>query len=138
MRKLLTFCRTVYLAYFSQPAKDRVLYRAICRTAPARILELGMERGQRSTRLVEVVRRAQPGALPHYTGIDLFELSSASGIPLKAAYCKLQATGARVRLVPGDPFTALAQSANTIGQCDLIVVAASLDAESLRRAWFYV
>jgi hypothetical protein len=140
MKKLLSLCRLPYLAYFSQPSKDRVLYRAIRRTAVTRILELGMEQGRRSSRMIEIVRRARPGAVLHYTGVDLFELSSASGggITLKTAYCKLQAAGARVRLVPGDPFTALSNAANTIGPCDLIVIAANQESESLRKAWFYV
>jgi hypothetical protein len=77
----------------------------------------------------------------HYAGIDLFELSSDVGPPklsLKSAHCKLKPTGAKVRLVPGDPFTALARSANEIGACDVIVVAGGHDPDALGRAWFYI
>lgn len=139
MKKLLAFCRLGYLAYVSRPAKDRVLYRAIRRAAVSRILELGMECGRRSTRMVELARQVCHQA-PHYTGIDTFELSSPSAetLSLKAAHCKLKPTGARIRLVPGDPFTALAGAANHIGPCDLIVIAVSQQGDSLDKAWFYL
>jgi hypothetical protein len=79
--------------------------------------------------------------VPHYTGIDTCEMSPQAGaetLSLKAAHCKLQPTGARVRLVPGDPFTGLAASANHIGPCDLIVVAAGEQGDALDKAWFYI
>ncbi|MGH6737783.1 MAG: hypothetical protein ACREDY_01910 [Bradyrhizobium sp.] len=87
------------------------------------------------------MRRTHGSECLWYSGIDLFELSPAdetSKLSLKAAHCMLKPTGARVRLVPGDPFTALAAAANTIGASDVIVIAAGHDAESLRRAWFYI
>jgi hypothetical protein len=139
MKKLLTFCRLAYLTHFSRPASDRVVYRTIRRIAASRILEIGMQQGLRSSRMIEVARKQRTDGVVHYTGIDLFELSSSvPQLSLKAAHCRLQPTGARIRLVPGDPFSALASAANHIGPCDLIVIAASQDFESLGRAWFYV
>lgn len=141
MKQLLTFCRAFYLAHLSKPAKDRALYRALRRCPATRILELGMEPAGRSGRLIELARRARPAETIYYTGIDLFELAPESRperMSLKAAHCKLQASGARVRLVPGDAFTALAGVANQVGQCDLIVVSAQHDAQVLEKAWFYV
>ena len=155
MGKLLTLSRLFYLAYFSQPARDRTLYRAVRQGAVNHILELGMGNGVRAGRLIEMARRTGLADTIHYTGIDLFELSPAGKerLSLKAAHCQLKATRARVRLVPGDAFTALANAANDIGQCDLIVIsanqhfcqrggdpqrAAGLDGDSLTRAWFYV
>ncbi|HVX12807.1 MAG TPA: hypothetical protein VHC22_16615 [Pirellulales bacterium] len=139
MKKLLTYCRLAYFSYFSRPAKDRVLYRAIRRGGISRIVELGMEQGLRSVRMIDVAMQTQTEGPIRFTGIDLFEMSPASGgMSLKAAHCRLQATGARVRLVPGDPFSALAMAANHVGPCDLIVIGAGQDAESLAKAWFYV
>ncbi len=141
MKKLLTVCRAFYLAHLSKPAKDRPLYRAVRRAPVSRILEVGMEPGRRSSRLIELARKMRPAETLHYTGIDLFELSPEGRqerMSLKASHCKLQASGARVRLVPGDSFTALAGVANQLGQCDLIVIAAQQDAEALAKAWFYV
>jgi hypothetical protein len=140
MKKLLTRCHFAYLSYFSHPAKDRIVYRAIRRGGVSHILELGMEQGLRSSRMIDLAKHRQAEGTVRFTGIDLFESSAvgAAGISLKAAHCRLQATGARVRLVPGDPFNALATSANHVGPCDLIVISASQSGESLTKAWFYI
>ena len=140
MERLITFWRAAYLAYFSHPAKDRVLYQAVRRGKPARILQFGIERAKRSIRLIALAQKQRPGEIVHFTGIDLFELAKGESpaLPLKAAHCTLRATGARVRLVPGDALTALAREANEIGSCDLIVIAASQRGEPLTSAWFYV
>ena len=90
--------------------------------------------------MLDLVRRLYGSEGVSYTGIDLFE-SSPDGkarLSLKTAHCLLQASGVRVRLVPGDPFAALSRAANSIGPCDLIVISADQRGESLDRAWFYV
>lgn len=140
MAKLLDYCRSGYLAYLSRPTADRVVYRAIRRAGVTRILELGMHDALRTRRMLDLVRRLRGSEGLCYTGIDLFE-SSPDGrarLPLKSAHCLLQAVGGRIRLVPGDPFSALSRAANSIGPCDLIVVSADQRGESLDRAWFYV
>jgi hypothetical protein len=141
MGKLLNSCRLLYLTYFSQPVGERLIYRAIRRSKAKSVLEIGMGAGVRACRLIEVMRRSAGGEGLRYAGIDLFELSPTAGsskLSLKSAHCKLKPTGAQVRLVPGDPFTALARAANEIGVCDVVVVSAGHDAGSLSRAWFYV
>lgn len=140
MRRLLDAIRLAHLAYFSKPASDRVIYRAIRRTRARKILELGVRAGQRARRMIEVATRCAGGPVS-YAGIDLFELREPAendGHSLKEAHSLLKPTGARVRLIPGDPFTALARMANEIGPCDLVVIASDQPAESLERAWFYV
>ena len=141
MGKLLNSCRLFYLAHFSEPAGERVVYRAIRRGRVKSILEVGMGAAVRTTRMIEATRRSRGVSGICYTGIDLFELSSAASLDklsLKAAHCTLKPTGARVRLIPGDPFTALAGAANEIGACDLIVISADQAGESLAKAWFYI
>jgi hypothetical protein len=141
MGKLLNSCRLLYLAYFSRPVGERLIYRAIRRNKARSVLEIGMGAGVRACRMVETMQRSALGGSIRYAGIDLFELSPAPGpsqLSLKSAHCKLKPTGAQVRLVPGDPFTALARAANEIGACDVIVVAAGHDSASLSRAWFYL
>ena len=141
MAKLFNSVRLFYLTYLSKPAGDRVIYRAIVRGRAKRVLEIGLGQGLRACRMIETMQRVSHEQLVSYCGIDLFELShgqSSSRLSLKAVHCKLKPTGARVRLVPGDPFSALVAMANTIGVCDVIVIAAGHDAESLDRAWFYV
>ncbi|HWB08581.1 MAG TPA: hypothetical protein VG826_05130 [Pirellulales bacterium] len=141
MGKLTNSCRLLYFAYFSQPAGDRPIYRAIRRQRAKSVLEIGIGSGLRASRMIEAMRRAAGGDGLRYAGIDLFELSPAAGplkLSLKAAHCKLKPTGAKVRLVPGNPFEALASAANEIGVCDLILVTAGHDPDSLSRAWFYL
>lgn len=140
MRRLLDAIRLAHLAYFSKPAGDRIVYRAIRRTRARKILELGLREGRRARRIIEAATRGAAESVS-YTGIDLFELrppAENDGLSLKEAHSLLKPTRARVRLIPGDPFAALARMANEIGPCDLIVIASDQPAESLERAWFYV
>jgi hypothetical protein len=55
-----------------------------------------------------------------------------------SAYRLLRAAGARVKLIPGDPLSALACTANSINRVDTVIIAHDVDAQSLARAWFYL
>lgn len=133
--------RSLYLCYFAQPKSLRPLFRLLCKrrkSSPIRkITELGVGTAERALRLLELC----PAADAAYTGVDLFEARGAAdgpGLSLKEAHKKLTATGVKVRLVPGDPNSALARSANGLADQDLILIAADQDRTSLTRAWFYV
>jgi hypothetical protein len=91
--------------------------------------------------MLEVARIHRPPAEICYTGIDLFETRRAGdepGLTLKRAFQLLRATGARIRLIPGDPFTGLSRAANLLGATDLLVISAEHDPDSLARAWYFV
>ena len=136
-----SFLRYVHLAYFARPAAERVLFRAIRRQRPARIVEIGLGLADRAQRMIAVAGRyLPPDKSLHYAGIDLFEGrdAAAPGTTLKRAHRLLKASGAAVRLAPGDPFSALARTANALTGTDLLVVSADQDSASLERAWFYV
>jgi predicted O-methyltransferase YrrM len=141
LRDLLDL-KYLYLAYFSQPAVDRVLYRTIRRHKVRRILEIGVGDGARAQRMIALALRHRPAEPVEYTGIDLFEArrnQDGAGVSLKLAHRMLSQTDARIRLVPGDAFSALSRTANTLANTtDLIVISADQDAESLAKAWFYV
>lgn len=133
--------RIAYLSYFSKPARDRLIYRTIRGQKVRKILELGIGIGQRAVRMIQVAGHSQPLREMEFIGMDRFEDRSSAdgpGVTLKLAHRLLHATGARVRLVPGDPFSGLSQVANEIGQVDLIVISRRLDPQHLARAWFYV
>ncbi len=92
--------------------------------------------------MIEVASQHMPPGRVSYVGVDLFEDRSArdaagAGISLKAAYRLLRSSGARARLLPGDPYSALARAANHLGKADLLVVSSGLPATSLVRAWYY-
>ena len=133
--------RYLYLAYFSQPASERSLYRLIRREKPQRIVEIGIGRALRAVRMIQVAARYRGGADNiRYAGIDLFEARTvpASGMSLKEAHRVLKATAARVQLIPGDPLSALTRTANALAGTDLLIISAGHEKASLDAAWFYV
>lgn len=82
-----------------------------------------------------------PSAQLRYVGIDPFEARSAAdgpGLSLKLAHRILCATGAKVKLVPGDPSSALARVANTLPNNDLVVISSLVAPEHLQQAWFWL
>lgn len=135
-----TLLKYVYLAYLSRPDADRALYRAIHRLRPKAMVEIGIGRAVRTRRMIDLARVYQPADELRYTGIDLFEARSADapGLPLKAAHTLLKSLSPKVRLIPGDPYSALTRAANTLLGTDLLIISAGHDPESLARAWFYV
>lgn len=130
----------LYFAYLAKPAADRVLYRAIRKYRPERILEVGMGSTLRTQRLIQVAQRYLPTAQIRFTGIDMFEGrdKSSPGVTLKHAHRTLPALGAAVQLVPGDPFSALARVSNSLRGVDMVIISADQQGESLAQAWFYV
>jgi hypothetical protein len=131
----------LYLAYFSQPAAERVLYRAIRRQKVRRLVEIGIGNGVRSRRLILAAQGVKATAPVRYSGIDLFETRQhhdPPGLPLKEAYRLLKSTGAQTQLVPGDPFSALARVANALSGTDLVIISSDQDQKAVSRAWFYL
>lgn len=133
--------KSLYLAYFSKPVYERPLYRAVRRRPLHKIVELGLGTGRRASRLIELTQRGAGADRVGYTGVDLFEMrptGAAGGLTLKEAYRQLRPSGAKVSLLPGDPFSTLSRGANNLLGTDLLIVSADQQGESLERAWFYV
>ncbi|MFH1918551.1 MAG: hypothetical protein ABIP48_01510 [Planctomycetota bacterium] len=133
--------KVLYLSHLSNPATDRPIYRAIRQRRIQKIVELGVGDGRRAVRMIEVAGISAPIGQVRYTGVDLFEARTerdGPGMPLKTAHRLLSATGAHVKLVPGDPFSALSRVANGLAGTDLVVISAEHDLDSLARAWFYL
>lgn len=136
-----SFLKACYFSHFSKPACDRILYRIIRKRKVRRILELGVGDGRRAMRMIEMAERGSSGGRATYVGIDLFESRTPAdgpGLTLKEAHCLLGATEGRIRLIPGDPGTALARTANELKKIDLVVISESADETSMQRAWFYL
>lgn len=130
-----------YLAHLSFPLKNRVLYQAARKHGVHRVLEIGLEDGARLKRLLGVMGAHAAPEEVVYTAVDLFESRPAAqgqGLSLKEVHRTLTSAGVRSRLVPGDPLTALARSANSIGAVDLIIVSGGHDPATLAQAWTYV
>ncbi len=130
----------LHLAYLSRPREERPLYRAIRRLRPRSIVEIGIGNGLRATRLIDVAMRYNKLHTIRYTGIDLFEARppEQSGLSLKRAYQLLNSRGAKVQLLPGDPFSVLSRRANALSGTDMLLISNDQDEDSLGQAWFYV
>lgn len=129
----------LHLSRFSKPKGERRLYRAISKSKPRKIVELGVGMGVRSQRMIQLAVSLADGVPVEYTGIDLFEArpASAPGMTLKRAYRTLGQLGAQVRVLPGDPYSALSMAANQLTDTDLIVIGSDQDRDSLTQAWFF-
>jgi len=138
MTRFMALLKDLWLTRCSRPRADRRVYRTIWRQRPQRILEIGVGLGVRSQRMLAMAagRRGKPVG---YVGIDRFEdRSGGAGLSLKAAYCCLNKLGQRVRLVPGETEQALARTANSLGQFDLVVIGLQPAATAWDRIWFYL
>ena len=138
MNAFSSFC----LRHLSKPKTDRIIYRLIRDLRPASIVEIGLHDGVRAGRIVQFASLTL-GAPVRYTGIDLFEERPNSAtemlqLKLKGTYCQLRAAGGNVRLIPGDPFAALACNANELPNTDLLIISADQPQQSLQAAWSYV
>jgi hypothetical protein len=107
-----------------------------------KIVELGLGMAQRAARMIDVAARYAPREEIHYIGIDPFEDRSAAetpGLTLINAHRLLKPTGARIRLIPGNPWEALIRSANHIGPVDLLIISADgRQSEPFPQFWSYV
>ena len=125
---------------FAKPVADRAIYRTIRKIHAGNLVAIGLGDGQLASKMVLLAQ--QDGAVPQvrFTGIDLFEMrpDNSGSLSLKQAHRMLHSLGARTRLVPGDPFAALARTANSLLETDLIVIRADQLGASMDRAWFYL
>ena len=132
--------RSTWLLYFSQPAPDRFLYKAVKGKSIRSVVEIGIGSGLRTQRMLEVLAWRQHERPLRYTGIDLFEARphDQPGLSLKRAFHELRKGGVQLKLVPGKPYEALIRVANGLAGTDLLLISADQDAESLRYAWTYI
>ncbi len=150
MGKLRERLRYTWVAHFAKPASQRCLHRAVRRGRVRRILELGIGDASLARALIRTAAMDEGPTDVAYAAIDLFEARAAvqmagadhtdapAPLPLKEAYRRLRPTGAQIRLLPGDPYSALARGANDLGHLDMIILGAEIDTESFGAAWFYV
>ncbi len=137
----LAYLKYLYLAHFSKPVGDRVLYRAIRRMPARRILEIGIGSADRTSRLVKLARQFSNSESVRYAAIDLFEgrgKSMPAGLSLKETHRLLAPHSVKVQLIPGEPAQALARAANSLAETDMVLISALDDETSLGSGWFYV
>ena len=132
--------RRAFLLYFSQPAADRLLLRAIRKQMIRSVVEIGVGSLNRTQRILEVAAWRPASEPIRYCGIDLFDAREADRpqLALKAAFADLQAPSVRVQLVPGSPGAALKRVANSLTHTDLLLIDAAHDSASLESAWNWI
>jgi hypothetical protein len=129
-----------WLTWFSRPASDRLLFRAIRNKRPSKMMLLGLGDATRALRMISLAQRYRPAEQIHFAAVDRFD-SRPVDLPhfsLKDAHRLLRPTGSRINLIPGDPREALVRAATALYGIDLFVIAADQDAQSLSQAWFFV
>ena len=72
--------RRIWLTRLSRPAVERTIYRQVLRSAPRRIIELGLGTLGRTERLLGLLRSLHPTGELHYVGLDRFEATSLSAV----------------------------------------------------------
>ncbi len=131
--------RYAALAYFSKPVEDRSLYRMIRKHRLRSVLEVGIGSLGRAVNLIGVCQRYSPGEKIRYAAVDWFEQREATqpGLTLIQAHRTLNATGAKVRILPSGP-AAVEAVANSLPGTDLILISADYDDQIMAPAWFFV
>ena len=135
-----SWLKYAYLAHFSKPRTERQLYRLVKVHKVCRIVEVGVQSLQRTVAMISVAQRYAGKEQVSYTGLDWFDArdSDLPSLTLKQAHRELQATGATVRLVPGDPGRAVSAIANSHAHTGLLLLSASVPDSMLAAAWFYL
>jgi hypothetical protein len=133
--------KTFYLTHLAKPAADRLVYRTILQDKIGRIVELGVGDGSRALRMIDAAARHNDRHNIHYIGVDSFESRSPAegpGLALIEAHKLLKQSEAKIKLIPGEPCEALARSANSLTNIDLLLIAIPLEAERLEWMWYFV
>ena len=132
-----SFFRSIYLSYFVKPQCERPLFRSLAKLKPQRIVEVGLEHGDRAMDLIELAQRHRPTVEIRYTGIDWFDAKPA-GEPLqiKEAHRMLKSTGATVQLIPGEPISTLARVANNLTSSDVLILSSEVMTDE--PDWYFV
>ena len=128
-----------YLAWLSQPANERVLYRLVANVRPVSILEVGVGDGRRTLNLLSVAQRANSKVRIKYAAVDAFEgrPPAEQGLSLKEAHRLLGGFGVQAKLTPGDPTSGVARASNNLANVDLALISNDLGGESMDGAWKY-
>lgn len=137
--KKLSKLRLWSLCLFSRPAEDRVLYKHAIKEKPQSIVEMGLASIARSQTLIQIAQQSTTTEV-RYQGIDLFEgrEKPVAGLTLRDAHRSLSATGAKVRVLPGECQMTITRQANQIGAVDFLIITNPTTSSEFENCWFYL
>lgn len=129
-------------AFFSKPtpAPEKQLLRIAKQHVIRRVVEVGVDSVDATAQLLETLVKQAKDEPVKYTALDLFDArpEEAAKTPLVGVYRRFIATGAKVRLTPGELAPSLASEANSLAETDLLLLSREATDEALAHAWFYI
>jgi len=126
----MKFFQSFYLTHFSKPVSHRVIYRHIQSDHPRKVLEIGIQRAERTLNMIQMLLKyCGEKSDVHYCCIDPFEARTTAdgpGLSLRKTHRLIQQFGIQTRLVPQSPANAVRQLHlnRQIEKVDLVVIAA--------------
>jgi len=126
--------------WLARPKCDRTVFKLIRKHKPRKLLLLGLSDSVRPLRMISLAKRYRPEDSIDFAGLDRFDSRPAGtpGLSLKRAHQVLRPTGARINLLPGEPYEALMRAANMLHGIEFVVISASQNTDSLSRSWFFL
>ena len=125
----MNFFQTFYLTHFSKPVGHRTIYRYIQAEHPCKVLEIGIQRAERTQKMMQVLlNNCGKKSDISYCCIDPFEARTSAdgpGLSLRKTHRLLGKFGVPLRLVPLTPSVAVRQLHlnRLIEKVDLVVIA---------------
>lgn len=134
---LLRYARRVL---FPKATPEQQLLRLVKPHPIRRVVELGVDSLGVSTLLLDTLVKREPADPVHYTAFDSFDDRPEDDEPLSlvAAYRRVVATKARVRLTPGSLERSLAAEANALVNTDLLLLGRRATGEAIGNGWFFL
>lgn len=127
-------------ALFSQPTPERQLLKLAKSSHSLRVVELGIESLESTSKLLKQIASQPSGEEASYTGFDAFDERAASDprLSLIDTHRELSATGVSVRLQPGGPTAGVPALANSLQDSDLVLISLGTSDRQLESAWFFL
>lgn len=125
----MKFFQTLYLTHFSKPISHRAIYRHIQSEHPRKVLEIGIQRAERTMTLLQMLLKyCGEKSDVHYCCVDPFEsrtITDGPGLSLRKAHRLVSQFEIKSRLIPSTPVGAVKQLHlnRLIEKVDLLVIA---------------
>jgi len=136
-----------FLRFKSIPKRYDQLFDEVRNVKPANIMEIGVWKGERAKKMIELAKRYNTSDSIHYYGFDLFEIMdeekyskemSKQPPSIKAIEDKLGDMGAHIHLFKGDTTQTLPNVVSDLPKMDLVFIDGGHSLETIENDWLYV
>lgn len=123
-----------------RPEGEYILFEQAANSLPRRILEIGIDDGQRAECLIRFASLVIPPSELFYFGLDWFEERTENqrpGLEYMQAFQQLRLLGVAARLQPGDPGSDFLSVANslTAKKVDWVMISEEILPKTMRKLW---